>query len=70
MRRIYNTEKPKLGDTKVVRKFLWLPLRIGDEERWLEYAHIVYVYKEVFKPLKIFVTIKEQVWSPLAWKNL
>lgn len=28
---------PNYGD---VRKFLWLPVRVGNEVRWLEYATI------------------------------
>ena len=40
------THKPKTspqeGDKKTVTRFLWLPLRIGDETRWLEPAEIEY----------------------------
>lgn len=35
---------PKIGDVKVVTKFLWLPLEINFETRWLEDATIKYVY--------------------------
>lgn len=33
-------EYPKEGDIKVIRKFLWMPLEIDGETRWLEYANI------------------------------
>jgi hypothetical protein len=31
---------PDVGDTRKVRRFLWLPVRIGNETRWLEMATI------------------------------
>lgn len=31
---------PKHGDIRVVRRFLWVPLRIGSKWRWFERAHI------------------------------
>lgn len=34
----------KIGDTKIVRKFLWFPVSIDHEIRWLEYATIIYKY--------------------------
>lgn len=33
-------EYPNDGEEKVVVKFLWLPLKIQNETRWLEFAHI------------------------------
>jgi hypothetical protein len=54
------------GDTRVARKFLWLPLRIGYETRWLEMADVVYIYR--------FQTRKDAddkylvgVWEPYDW---
>ena len=31
----------RVGDIRILRRFLFLPLRIGDETRWLEIADIV-----------------------------
>lgn len=35
---------PVCGETKIVKKFLWLPFEINFETRWLEDATIKYVY--------------------------
>lgn len=32
------------GAHRVVDRFLWWPLRLGDETRWLEYAPIVQLF--------------------------
>lgn len=37
-------KRPEIGDRRVVRKFLWLPLKLADESRWLESAYIHQVY--------------------------
>ncbi|MCE7982552.1 MAG: hypothetical protein DYG89_15280 [Caldilinea sp. CFX5] len=36
--------KPRSGSVRTVRRFLWWPLRLNDEWRWLEWADIVQVY--------------------------
>ena len=38
-------KNPKEGDTKVVKKFLWFPVCVGRECRWLETATVKYVYQ-------------------------
>jgi hypothetical protein len=35
---------PVPGDKKIVEKFLWLPIRIKNETRWLENVSIQYEY--------------------------
>lgn len=46
------TRKKKLidayfnGDTKDIHKFLWFPVTIDGETRWLEDAHIKYKVKQ------------------------
>ena len=37
-------DKPKTGDTRVVKKYLWISLIAGNEERWLEDATIEETY--------------------------
>lgn len=32
---------PSWGEHRVIKKFLWFPLRISDETRWLERAYIL-----------------------------
>ena len=51
-------QPPKIGDTRTIRRFLWLPRRIGDEYRWLEWAEIRQGY---FGP--------SVGWGDRAWGN-
>jgi hypothetical protein len=39
---------PVKDEIRIIRKFLWFPLRIDLERRWLEYATIEYVYEYSF----------------------
>ncbi len=38
---------PSKGSRKIARKFLWFPICLEDECRWLEYATLLYEYQEV-----------------------
>jgi len=38
MRKFYNELKNKCGKKRIIHKFLWIPKRIEDEMRWLEFA--------------------------------
>lgn len=40
MRFIKTPPSYKRGDERIITKFLWLPISIGDEIRWLEKATI------------------------------
>ena len=44
MRWIAESE-PKEGDIRVVKKFAFLPIRIGRDVRWLESCKIEMIYK-------------------------
>lgn len=35
---------PKIGDTRIIKKFLFLPKRIGVDIRWLEFAYVFQQY--------------------------
>jgi len=37
-------KKVLMGDTKKITKFLWLPLSIGRDSRWLERATYMKIY--------------------------
>ena len=37
-------EKPTSNSVKTVNKFLWFPMTLGNELRWLERATIKYAY--------------------------
>ena len=43
-KKIIEQPDPVHGDTRMFRKFLWLPLTINDETRWLESVWIVQKY--------------------------
>lgn len=47
---------PVSGETKIVKKFLWLPLEIDFETRWLEEATIKYRYCDI-----------DQDWLPIEF---
>ena len=49
---------PKIGQKRIVRKFLWTATQIGTEVRWLEYATI----EQLFVP-KAYTMTDE-------WENL
>ena len=42
--KLKNNPNPKLGDTKEKIKFLFFPLQLSNEVRWLEVTKIKYVY--------------------------
>ena len=44
MRYIYKKIEPKHGDTRIVSKFLWFPVTIGDETRKWERTMILQTY--------------------------
>jgi hypothetical protein len=39
------TRRPSDGEERIFRHFLWLPVTIGGETRWLETADINYRYE-------------------------
>jgi hypothetical protein len=42
---------PKIGDVRIVNKFLWKPLEINGEKRWFEKVKIQQIFtKEIFEP--------------------
>jgi len=51
------------GERKTVREFLWVPVRIGLETRWLERATIEYRY---FRGNDLF---DYSAWEPVKFIN-
>jgi hypothetical protein len=49
---------PRDGDTRTLRRFLWLPLEIDHEVRWLEVASWTQRY----------CTIVGGTWEDLHWE--
>lgn len=58
---------PKIGDKRIVTFFLFFPLRIGDESRWLETA----TYEEEFKITRVPETdLPKEIWVPVRWIDI
>jgi len=54
-------EKVKLGDERVVMKFLWFPLTIDKETRWLEHACIKQCVEPAYQPTEVLK------WQPIKF---
>ncbi len=54
----------QLGDTKIVRKFLWFPTRSLDtnETRWLERATVEYKYTRLY-----YEGTTDKFWVPIRF---
>ena len=54
-------------ETKIIKtKYLWLPITINGETRWLETAEIVYIVK---KEYGAFTNMYYYYWSPIEFNN-
>ena len=42
--RFGNPKRPYDGEHQIIRRFLWWPLALGTETRWLEWAEIGQCY--------------------------
>jgi hypothetical protein len=40
--------EPKPGQSRVITKFAWFPVRIGNETRWLETVHLHQEYESYY----------------------
>lgn len=47
MRYLYKKIEPETGDTRVISKFLWFPVTIGEETRKWERATILQEYRRI-----------------------
>jgi len=57
---------PRLGDARVIRRFLWFPLCLRGEERWLEMATICQEYRESWRPSRYFPFLG---WVNASWEH-
>lgn len=55
--------KPKEGDIRIIKKFLFFPKKIEDETRWLESAYIVQEYIRYQVEWSINYTWKDISWN-------
>jgi hypothetical protein len=62
----WSSKRPKIGDKRTVKKFLFLPKTIKEETRWLEWAIIEQQYLD--SSGDIFVN-NCPVWIDINWIN-
>jgi len=55
----------QFGDTRTIKKFLWMPKTIGCERRWLEFAKI----KQRFNFYMGFIFFTIEDWTDLYWDD-
>lgn len=48
MKFIKTTEISKIGETRITRKFAWLPCRVVNGWVWLGYVEVLEVYRIIF----------------------
>ncbi len=63
----WKRNKPKIGATKQKVKFLFFPLTLEGETRWLEFAKIKFEYKESYTIDCIGVPHKKYYWGAIEW---
>lgn len=54
--------KPKPGTTYIAEWFAWLPVRIGDETRWLETVCVEQVYGEKTRITEPGIPVAVSCW--------
>jgi hypothetical protein len=52
--RFHSPQNPPSGTQRIVKEFLWLPIKLGRETRWLETAY----WREIFS---------DDQWNPIDW---
>jgi hypothetical protein len=57
---------PKPGETRIVKKFLWFPKKIGKETRWLEFASWVEEYELMYGDMRLHFK-DPGWWYPITW---
>lgn len=58
----HSISQPKAGATRQVTKFLWLPLTLESETRWLEVATYTEEWVRNITPMDY-----DMFWQPLYW---
>lgn len=60
-------ERPKLGDTRIISKFLLFPKYLENELRWLEYVQIEQVYRHTYSCAPGMKPMKTLAWMDQKW---
>ncbi|MES9681768.1 hypothetical protein ABWK22_02385 [Gottfriedia acidiceleris] len=67
MRFINKSELLQVGQRRVVRKFLWFPVKLSNETRWLEHANIEQVVRNIDVGGSMEWGNYKKMWRNLAW---
>lgn len=62
-------EKPKIGEMRVVKKFLLFPKRIDNECRWLEFVEYIQVYNN-YDPKMPRIIYNSNHWFDKKWVHV
>jgi hypothetical protein len=62
--RIKRNNSPKVGETRQITKFLWFPLAIDGETRWLETATYTEEYIKIYDSNEGYT---DTFWRPSYW---
>ena len=60
-------QEPKLGQERTIKKFLWLPLTLHGETRWLEWSNVVQVRTESFEVSDAGIAFPVDIWEYVRW---
>ena len=67
-----NILKYKVGNTRVIKKFLWFPKLLDEELRWLEWANIKQTFSEIEIDNDLSLPYYERydyVWTDVSWAD-
>lgn len=67
MRWTTKKESPSLGQQRITCKFIWLPLSLQGESRWLEFADIVQIYRSYTGFMPHVGPVDCVGWRNLKW---
>lgn len=58
-----------IGEYRTVKRFLWLPIWLEEETRWLESAYIVQQRVEYVHVNDSGIPLPEPDWKNVRWSN-
>lgn len=62
-------QEPNIGDTRLIKKFLFFPKNLNNEIRWLETAIILQIYKKCWTAGPEMDPYKTHKWVCVSWVN-
>lgn len=59
-------KKPEVGETKIVTRFAWLPVRMDDKTIWLEKYDTIYIFQELSAFVSDDKVLKYRLWTSVS----